>query len=781
MSVNYSGKDIVQLPFPKNVQQRPGMYIGPNNSSGMLVCLREILNNSVDEHLAGYCTVIEVYKISETAFAVKDNGRGIPFDTHRSGKNSLEVIFGELHAGRNFEEKSVYSTGINGVGGSCVNALSETFRVTSYRSKKDNATITFYKGVKEELTLGKGRASLNMDTYSLVEAFLSSDFFEEGSTLIEEDVVTLLRETAYLNSGLKILYTNTKGKQVEFLYKRGVLEFLKDRVPKPLTEIVHFKAETVNDVMVEIAFTYGDTYKDESIASFCNTINTSDGGTHVTGFKRALSAKLTSYIRDKNLSKEKIENEDVFVGLNAIVSVFVFNPKYTSQTKTKLANTEVNGNVYSYSNRMLTEWLLSNPTSIKAIVKKIELAAKARIAQKRALENVKKDSGNTFTSLSNISKFSDCEEQGENAELFLCEGESAGGTITVGRDKRYQAVFKLKGKILNTYGMDTTKIRSNKEVDDLISVLKCGIGKNFDINKLKFGKIIMACDSDPDGKHIELLGTTLFHEHFLPIIEAGKFYISISPLYKASITGKPPIYLNTALDLSKFINKQLGESYDIKNKKKVDASTKEKVIYVDTYLRYQKLLEEFSDKLVLSPNIVERVLVVNYIDTPEGGDIGNIDSLELKELSEQILFNGIYTDTEYSNEYFVNFCVSDLDEFLDTLKELKKLYDHISLYEFYDKRNGNIYHCSSKIETINELISKIKKNMRISRLKGLGEMNSDELWETTLNPEKRKLVRVKLTENSVEIIKAFMGNNPEERKSFLKEVFAEAIKDGEEV
>jgi DNA gyrase subunit B len=503
-SAEYNADSIKQLPFPLCVQVRPGMYISGNDSGGMLVCVREILNNSVDEFLAGFCNYIEIIRVSANTFIVRDNGRGIPFDKHESGKNALEVIFGELHAGRNFEEKTVYSTGINGVGGSCVNALSEKFLVKSVRGTK-GATIEFNDGVVNSVKVLKTATAPTGKQFakssSTVEFSFNPKFFEEDATVDTAEFERLVLETAYLNSGLTLRFDDrTTGKKETYKFDNGVVEFLKKRVPDSIVPVIEFPSDVVNKNKIEIAMTYNTGFGSDDIASFCNTINTSEGGTHVTGFKRSISQKLLAYILDKKLVKEAITNDDIFIGLSAVVSVFVFNPKYSTQTKTKLSNTDVNGSVLAYTNRVLNEWLNTDPPEVKLIAKKIELAAKSRIAQKRALDSIKKESGALFSSLSSIAKFADCQENmSGRTELFLVEGDSAGGTVTTGRDREYQAVYKLRGKVLNTHNMELHKARKNTEIDDLISILRCGTGDTLDINTCKFNKIITLADADDDG------------------------------------------------------------------------------------------------------------------------------------------------------------------------------------------------------------------------------------------------------------------------------------------
>lgn len=435
----YSGKEIKELPFPVSVQKRMSLYLGTSDERAMNHGVQEILNNSVDEFLAGFCTHIRITRLSELSFSIKDNGRGVPFDTQPDGTPTLKKIFGSLHAGRNFKEddaKTDYSTGLNGVGASAVNALSASFEVISRRGK-DQGSIHFENGYEKEVNHAKRikqkEPFLNSSTE--VKFTYNSEFFEEGSIPVEENIVRLIRETAYLNTGLSITYINLDDKEEEYSFPDGIKQLLKERIEEAdrgvaeqdegiLFEPIYFPSEVVNKTKIEIAFTYRNNFKGENITSFCNTINTALGGTAVTGFKRALSMRLTAYIRDRGLVKEKFSNEDVFVGLEAIVSVFVFHPKFSDQLKQKLDNREVNGHVYSYALQHLEWWLSTDPKEMKVLAAKIQLSAKARIAQKRAIENIKKDNtGSLIQSMNNPDKFIDCiSKSREGTELFLVEG-----------------------------------------------------------------------------------------------------------------------------------------------------------------------------------------------------------------------------------------------------------------------------------------------------------------------------------------------------------------------
>lgn len=503
-SAEYDASKIKELPFPECVRKRPGMYVGNLDGNGNLTCLREIVNNSVDEHLRGFCNKINVVRYDDNKFMVSDNGRGVPFDKHESGKNVLEVIFGALHAGRNFDDevKTEYTTGLNGIGASAVNAVSEYFQVQTRRDTK-SAHITFGKGLVQEVkTYKTGNGVKGYKTGTTVSFSLDTTLFEGYAT--EEQVIKLLKETAYLNNGLEVTYMAPGAKKPEvYKYENGGEEFLLDYLNQDNLIIKPFSfSETINNVIVNIAMTYTNEFTTEVLHSFCNTIRTGDHGVHVTGFKRAVSQYVTDYIKVNKLSKEVITNEDVFIGLNAMISVFVFNPKYDGQTKSKLDNTEVNGFVFKAAGNGIKAWLDRNPKLAKILADKFSLAAKARIASKRAIDNVKRDSASMLSSLNSISKFADCIDNGTNydCELWIVEGGSASGTIKEGRDRNYQAVYELKGKPLSALNVGLEKVYNNKELADLIAVLKCGVGDTCDISKMKFKKIVIAADADDDGE-----------------------------------------------------------------------------------------------------------------------------------------------------------------------------------------------------------------------------------------------------------------------------------------
>ena len=441
----YDASKIKELPFPDNVRTRPEMYVGRTNKSAQLTCLREIVNNSVDEYLAGFASEITVIRHNTRQFTVVDNGRGVPFDKHSSGKNVMEVIFGSLHAGRNFEAKTVYSTGLNGVGASCVNALSESFVVFGKRDKQ-YGLITFNSGKKvsvvtKDITSQKDTPVKTKNGTAVVFKLEDSLFEEE---LTHDDIKSFLQEVAFVCNDLKIKFIDESIKdKKEFVFhytnKLGLSEYIKHTLKdkKAIFEPVVF-SETIKDkkkiiikgeeqevdntTIVEVALTYDATNSPENIASFCNTIRTSQGGSHVTGFKRALSQNLAKYIKDNNLSKIQLDPEDFRPGLNVAVSVYNFNPKYTSQTKQELDMSDVSGFVIKACNNGIKDWMASNPKIMKILAEMFSLNAKGRLAQKRALENVRKENSSFISSMSSMRKFSDSIEHGENSELFIVEG-----------------------------------------------------------------------------------------------------------------------------------------------------------------------------------------------------------------------------------------------------------------------------------------------------------------------------------------------------------------------
>lgn len=755
---DYDVKDIKKLEYPENVRKRPQMYIGPVDNNGILTCIREIVNNSVDEHLAGHCMNIWVELDSEnTAFSVEDDGRGIPYEKEvlPLDKNPvMKTIFGELHAGRNFVKKTVYSTGINGVGSSCVNALSKEFTVLSKRDdKKDNRIIVFENGipVRYESSIDdiKGRGTI-------VQAILDNDLFEKDAVIDYDKVHYMLKGIKSTCPKLNI-FLDYNG----FRHHITPLEDIIFTDEKQLIQPAIFDELTVNENTIRVSFDYVDRM-DNEIHSFCNTIETTEGGTHVTGFKRALSQGLTQYINAKGLIKEKISSDDVYPGLRALVSVFTLEPKYSSQTKQKLTNTEVMGSVIVYLNEQLKIWLDANPKAVKVIADKIALSARARIAQKKALDAVRKDNVTSFVSSNAITKFSDClSNNPEEAELFIVEGDSASGTVGVARNKYYQAIYRLKGKPLNVYGKDVNDSRKNNEIDDLFQLLKCGTGNNFDISKLKFGKIIILSDSDLDGSHIQMLLMTMFGSYFKPLIEAGRIYIGHAPLYRVTRKGHSPVYLQNESDFHQFVLDETAKLMDIKD----DHANKEEVLKV--LKKYNSDLDAIHKRTNIDKSTLEWILsYLKYDDEISDDDELPLDFDYDKNTFKMNKFvnNGVEEFLAFAVETPMSLLEELFEEVYDAyrfLKEIQFIYSKSDI--LIRDKVGFIY----KVEE--ELSTKLKKSLTILRMKGLGESDAEDLEATTINPANRKLTQITLDgiDDVNSLMNDFMGSNIDFRKEFL--------------
>lgn len=775
---DYTGKDIKELPFPESVQKRPQMYIGTTDNTGMLTCIREILNNSVDEFLAGHANKIVVTRINKTSFSIQDDGRGVPFDVQPDGCNTMEMIFGRLHAGRNFDEaKTVYSTGLNGVGASCVNALSEWFTVTSQRDTTI-AQIAFSNGVlKGDVVFSKAKKKGQGTTVLFT---FNKKFFEAGAEVDIDALISMLRETAALSRGLTIVYEDKEDKPLSFTVKgdesslEGLLYTALDTESSLFTPAI-FPNETINKTQIQVAFGYNNGFaRGDNILSFCNTINTEQGGTHVSGFKRALVGKVASYINENKLSRDKILPEDVYMGLHAVVSVMVFNPKYTSQTKQCLNNNEVSGHVVTYMNKHLQSWMESHPKEMKILATHLALAAKARISQKRALENVKRDSSSSlFTSMSDPTKFVDCLSRDNlKRELLICEGASAGGTVSDARNKLFQAIYKLRGKVLNVLDKPAHVARKNKEVDDLFSILKCGTGENFDLDKCAFGRIVFLTDADADGSHIELLLLTLMHEYWRPLIEDGRVYIAVSPLYRITQNGKPPIYLKNEDALNKFYLEHTESVYDFTlNGKPVKGKSGQDFIAKMKY--YKSVMDEIADEFNVNPHVLESALFPAFVDAdydlrkvklPKSISVEtNGETISMTGLSrlehEEVFLCLMNANIEWANEAF--------GMAVDALIDIQE-------YEISPKR-GKLDE-TSWYNTIERLFEGLRKSVTVTRFKGLGESSAEDLWTSTLNPETRTLIQVQSADNFEEIVRNFMDDATARvayRKAFLQKVFSE--------
>jgi DNA gyrase subunit B len=536
-NTTYTAENIHVLKGLEAVRKRPSMYIGDTTSRGLHHLVYEIIDNSVDEALAGFASFIKVEICEDESIIVEDNGRGIPVDLHADEKiPAVEVIMTMLHAGGKFD-KSTYkvSGGLHGVGASVVNALSEWCKVEIYRDKKIY-TQTYARGIVNSplKVIGKTKKSGTKVQFMADRAIFRKIHYQYD-TLAQR-----LRELAFLNKNLKILLNdNRENKQEEFHYKGGLIEFVNylDASRTPIHRKPIYIEKTEGEVPIEIAMQFTSTYI-ENILTYCNNVNTIEGGTHLSGFKAALTRTLNNYALKNNLIKPNdkviLQGEDVREGLTAIISVKVPEPQFEGQTKTKLGNSELKGLVESVVNEKLYEYLDENPSTGKAIIEKVKSAARAREAARKARELTRRKTALESGSLPG--KLADCSiSDPDHCEVYLVEGDSAGGSAKQGRDRRFQAILPLKGKILNVEKARFDKILSNDEIKTIVTALGTGIGDDdFSVNKLRYGKIIIMTDADVDGSHIRTLLLTFFYRYMKELIELGKIYIAQPPLYKVT-------------------------------------------------------------------------------------------------------------------------------------------------------------------------------------------------------------------------------------------------------
>ena len=542
----YTGDDIQVLEGLEAVRKRPGMYIGSTSSTGLHHCVWEIIDNAIDEALAGYCDTIHVTINEGNTITVTDNGRGIPVDiVSKSGKSGVETVYTILHAGGKFSN-SIYkvSGGLHGVGASVVNALSEWLEVTVH---KDGGIyyIRFENGGHTVEPLKRiGDCS---DSGTIVTFKPDGTVFTETTEFDYGTIRDRVRQMAFLNKGVKIIVSDNRGSEEnhqreEFCYEGGVKEYVtylnrnKETEENPY-EVVYCEG-VQDDITVEIAMQYNDSYT-SMIYSFCNNINTGDGGTHEEGFRMALTRVMNKYARANKFLKENDESltqDDVKEGLTAIISIKHPNPQYEGQTKGKLGNSEVRAIVSNLFGEQLERYLNENPRQAKAIMGKVTLAANARIAARKARETTRK-SGLGISSLPG--KLFDCQsKEVEKCELYIVEGNSAGGSAKNGRDRKYQAVLPLRGKILNVEKAQLKRIFANAEIGNMILAIGGGYGNDFDVSKIRYHKIVIMTDADVDGSHIRILLLTFFYRFMKPLIEQGYVYIAQPPLYKASRGNK---------------------------------------------------------------------------------------------------------------------------------------------------------------------------------------------------------------------------------------------------
>ncbi len=784
----YSADSIQVLEGLEAVRKRPGMYIGDTGVRGYHHLVYEIVDNSVDEALAGFCKKISVTINTDESVTVEDDGRGIPVLAHKSGKSALEIVMTVLHAGGKFDGGTYkVSGGLHGVGASVVNALSSRVLVEVHR-EGHVWSQKYEKGVIKT-PVEKGQTSSKTGTKTTFKP--DRDIFKDESITFDFNyLANRFRELAFLNAGLHIsLKDERTGKQTDFQYSKGVAEFAEylNQSKKSLhNEVVYFKGEKDN-VECEIAMQWNDSYS-ESIFSYCNNINTIEGGTHLMGFRTALTRATNSYATEKNLLKDlqqNLEGEDIREGLAAVISVKVREPQFEGQTKTKLGNTEVKGIVESLVGDKLRDWFDRNPSPAKTIIMKCVDAARAREAARKARELTRRKTALDGGALPG--KMADCQERDPAlCELYLVEGDSAGGSAKQARDRRTQAVLPLKGKILNVEKARFDKMLSNEEIKMMIAALGTGIGKdNVNAEKIRYHKVIIMTDADVDGSHIRTLLLTFFYRQMPEVLEKGYIYIAQPPLYRAK-KGNSETYLKDEAALTDYLLGAGLNSFKLIGKNVSEADLRKMIINI----------QKFNSLLRVSSGKYDPDVLYFFMSKVNDLDSALVDEAKLKgacqDLAAWVQTNPdlglteikfeIKKDEETKQPYAEIFTVRYADRKTTRLgAETLKASEFIELRNFW-KNIQTVTQLPFKITHGNEelsfesytefhehVIESTKKGIYIQRYKGLGEMNPEQLWETTLNPEHRHLLQVTIDDALAadETFSVLMGEHVEPRRQFI--------------
>ncbi|MCK4943157.1 MAG: DNA topoisomerase (ATP-hydrolyzing) subunit B [Candidatus Aminicenantes bacterium] len=780
----YTAESIKVLEGLVAVRKRPAMYIGSTGSTGLHHLVYEVVDNSIDEAMAGYCKKIEVVIHFDESITVSDDGRGIPVDIHKEEKKpAAEVVMTTLHAGGKFDKNSYkVSGGLHGVGVSVVNALSSRLDL---EVKRDGA-VYFQKyeqgnPVSKFKKIGKTSKRGTRVTFWPDEEIF--DMIEFSFDILSKR----LKELAFLNRGLSItLIDERDNKKEQYVFKGGLVEYVKYLIgskEKVHIKPIHLSSEK-DEIEIDIAFQYVNTFS-EMLLSYVNNINTVEGGTHLTGFKGAITRTINSFAQSDNLRKAvkvNFSGDDVREGLIAVISVRLKEPQFEGQTKAKLGNSDVKGLVESFVNEKLQEFFEENIGVAKSIVNKASLAAQAREASRKAKDLVRKSTLLENTTLPG--KLADCQTKNpEESELYVVEGDSAGGSAKQGRDRRFQAILPLKGKILNVEKATTTKMLENEEIKTIIAALGVGIGiESFDISKLRYHKIIIMTDADVDGSHIRTLIMTFFFKYMRPLIEKGYLYLAQPPLFLVK-KGKSRKYIKNEKELDNYLIKLIGEEaivYNEQNTTEVLKGSKLvkfiKLVNKRSYLMdsiekrgmpralTNKLVELIKDEDTFSDakkteEIAERI---GEVDCCRSVTINFDEEYSTFNLDIEYELNGVVMKKSLNWEYLTGPLFAEVNE---SYKKLK----HFPQAPYVCRINGFEFNTEKSKELVSTLFDKIKSKFSIQRYKGLGEMNPIQLWETTMDPNFRTLLKVNINDFFVSetIFDTLMGSDSNKRKEFI--------------
>ena len=788
---DYSADKIKILEGLEAVRKRPGMYIGDTGVRGLHHCVYEIVDNSIDEALAGFCKNINVIIHVDNSITVEDDGRGIPVGMHKAaGVSAVEVVMTKLHAGGKFnEEGGAYkvSGGLHGVGAAVVNALSETLH-TEVRQGGKAYKITFKRGVPVEPLKEIGTTTKR----GTIQTFKPDPEIFETVEYNTDILSGRLRELAFLNSGLAIRLTDQRQeppKESEFKYDGGLVQFVEhiNKSKQKLHDKVLYFSHMKDFLGVEVAMQWNDSYA-ETISSYVNNINTIEGGTHVSGFRTALTRVVNKYIQDSGLGKnfkETLTGEDIREGLACVISSKVPEPQFEGQTKTKLGNSEVEGFVNTMVYEKLTDYFEQNPAVAKKIIQKAVDSALARIAARKARDLTRRKTALDWGGLPG--KMADCQERDPAlCEIYLVEGDSAGGSAKQGRDRKNQAILPLKGKILNVEKARFDKMLSFEEIKVLITALGAGIGKDdFDITKLRYHKIVIMTDADVDGSHIRTLLLTFFYRQMPEVIERGYLYIAQPPLYKVK-KGQKERYLKNEADLAEHLLTSGLDGLEVACAGKPIPSS-QVIAALRSAGRFTKAIDRVARKI--HPEIL-RALIAEGVTVQTLGSPTQLESV-LKNVAKKVQPKDVVFTWKIDKDAERNLHFATLENTIQGAKrlaplnaatlespEFEELLKHwqgiqtlgTGPYTLTTEGKPSVT-CENGEELAQRVVEAAKGGMVIQRYKGLGEMNPEQLWETTMDPTRRTLLKVAV-EDAVEadgIFSVLMGDQVEPRRQFIEE------------